>query len=188
MSSARLVELSRLLSFMLRHEPAKFGLVLDAEGFVSLEDTLRAVRSHLPRASEADIVAVIEQVEPDKRRFSIVDRDIRANYGHSLSERIRHEAVTPPARLLHGTNAAAIEVILRSGLAPMNRQYVHLTTSIELASRVGARRGKPVILQVDAGAAHRDGVRFYRANESFWLADSVPASYLALASASPADR
>ncbi len=181
MSTARLVELSKLLSFMLRHEPAKFGLVLDAEGFVSLEETLRAVCTRFPQASEADIFSVVEQVEPDKRRFSIVERDIRANYGHSLAERIRHDAVTPPASLLHGTNAAAVDVILRSGLAPMNRQYVHLTTHIDLASRVGARRGKPVILHVDAAAAHRDGVRFYRANESFWLADSVPAHYLALA-------
>ena len=47
---------------------------------------------------------------------------------------------------------------------------------------MGSRRGKPVLLNVDAGKAHRDGVRFYRANESFWLADSIPPIYLALAS------
>lgn len=35
-----------------------------------------------------------------------------------------------------------------------------------------------VLIEVAAGAAHRDGIKFYRANESFWLADAVPARYL----------
>jgi putative RNA 2'-phosphotransferase len=43
---------------------------------------------------------------------------------------------------------------------------------------VGARRGKPVLLEVASGAAHREAIRFYRANDSFWLADGVPAKYL----------
>jgi RNA:NAD 2'-phosphotransferase (TPT1/KptA family) len=58
-------------------------------------------------------------VEPDKRRFSIVDDDIRANCGHQ----------------------AAVPDVLREGPAPMKRQYVHLTGNRELAVRVGARRG-----------------------------------------------
>jgi putative RNA 2'-phosphotransferase len=174
----RLVKLSKLLSLMLRHEPAKFGLVLDGEGFASLEETLRAVRGSLPQATEADIVAVVETIEPDKRRFSIVERDIRANYGHSLGERIRHATAIPPDQLLHGTHAAAVALILRTGLEPMKRQYVHLTPNAELAGRVGARRGKPVLLRVDARAAYAAGIEFYRANESFWLANSVPARFL----------
>ena len=141
MNDEKLVKLSKLLSLMLRHEPGKFGLTLDAEGFTSLEETLRAVRVSLPQATEADIVAVVETIEPDKRRFSIVERDIRANYGHSLDERIQHAAATPPDLLLHGTNVAALAVILRTGLEPMKRQYVHLTPNAELAGRVGARRG-----------------------------------------------
>jgi len=184
-NDTQLVKLSKLLSLMLRHEPAKFGLVLDAEGFAPLEETLQAVRGSLPHATEADIVAVVETIEPDKRRFSIVERDIRANYGHSLDERVRHAAATPPATLLHGTNAAALPLILSSGLAPMKRQYVHLTTNAELAGRVGARRGKPVLVRVDAAAAHAAGVEFYRANESFWLATSVAARYLSVEGESP---
>ena len=185
MSDRKLVQLSRLLSLMLRHEPGKFGLVLDAEGFAPLEETLRAVRSSFPEAREEDIVAVVETIEPDKRRFSIVDGDIRANYGHSLDERIRHAAVTPPAVLLHGTNAAALELILRSGLKPMKRQYVHLTTNAHLAGRVGARRGKPVLLEVDAGGAYAAGIEFYRANESFWLTDGIPARFVRAMPAAP---
>ena len=178
MNDTSLVRLSKLLSLMLRHEPEKFALLLDAEGFAALEDVVRAARTRLGEVTEADIKQVVETVEPDKRRFSIVDGEIRANYGHSIRERVVHALAEPPELLCHGTNEAAAPTVLRDGLAPMKRQYVHLTDNPELAARVGARRGKPVILEVAAGAAHRDGVRFYRANASFWLADAIPANFL----------
>jgi len=178
MANQPLVRLSKLLSLMLRHQPGKFGLVLDAEGYAPLEEVLRAAQAELDGIGRADLIAVVETVEPDKRRFSIVDGDIRANYGHSLEARIEHQQVEPPELLCHGTHEAAVPIVLREGLAPMNRQYVHLTSDRGLAARVGARRGTPVLLEVAAGAAHRDGIRFYRANESFWLADAVPARYL----------
>jgi putative RNA 2'-phosphotransferase len=179
MTSRHLVSLSKLLSLMLRHEPQRFGLVLDAEGFAPIQDVLDAGKSQMPSITAADIVAVVGTVEPDKRRFAIVDDEIRANYGHSFAERVAHDPQTPPAILLHGTTEAAAPLILREGLLPMNRQYVHMTPDPSLAMRIGARRGKPTILKVFALAAHAEGVVFYRANESFWLADSIPAKYLA---------
>jgi putative RNA 2'-phosphotransferase len=177
-STKRLVTLSKLLSLMLRHEPAKFGLVLDPEGFTPVGDVLQAVRGAIPDVTEGDIVAVIETIEPDKKRFSLDDGEIRANYGHSLSERIAQSAHVPPDALFHGTNQTWVALILRDGLKPMRRQYVHMTPNAELARRVGARRGAPVLLEVDARTAHADGIVFYQANESFWLADLVPAKYL----------
>jgi len=173
-----LVSLSKLLSLMLRHEPEKFGLVLDGEGFVSIPEVIDAAKSRMPSISRADIVAVVETIEPDKRRFAIVDDEIRANYGHSFSERIAHERQTPPETLFHGTTEVAAPLILREGLRPMKRQYVHMTPDLALATRVGTRRGKPTILKVAALTAHADGVVFYRANDSFWLADSIPAKFL----------
>ena len=178
MTSRPLARLSKLLSLMLRHEPGTFGLTLDAEGYAPVAEVVMAARTRLPAVSEADVIAVVETVEADKRRFSIVDDEIRANYGHSFADRIAQAARTPPAKLWHGTHLNAIERILREGLAPMKRQYVHLTTSESIATRVGARRGQAVLLEVDAAAAHAAGVVFYQANESFWLADSVPARFL----------
>lgn len=169
-----LVRLSRKMSLALRHEPGRFGLVLDGEGFVAL-----AALAHALAASQDDMRAVVATVEADKQRFSIIDDDIRANYGHSLADRIRQEPATPPATLLHGTHADAVATILREGLRPMARQYVHLTADPDIAQRVGGRRGSPVLLRVDAAAAHADGIVFYRANDTFWLVDALPARYLA---------
>ena len=41
-------------------------------------------------------------------------------------------------------------VLFREGLRPMARHDVHLSASVETAVRVGSRRGKPVVLVVDA--------------------------------------
>lgn len=178
MATDKLVALSKLLSLILRHDPARFGIVLDPEGYTPLDEVLAAVRSRVPTATEADLISVVDTVEPQKQRFTVSDGEIRANYGHSFAERVAHSPMTPPATLFHGTTMAAAREILKAGLSPMRRQYVHLTTDRLLALRVGSRRGRATILAVDAVRAHSDGVAFYRANEAFWLADGVPAQYL----------
>ena len=175
---ADLVGLSKLMSLILRHEPEKFGVVLDAEGYTPMQELLEAIRRERPGVTEADLRTVVATLEPQKQRYSIVDADIRANYGHSLDGKIRHVAAVPPAILFHGTAEKAVAAILASGLRPMARQYVHLTEDRGLALKVGGRHGKPRLIQVDAARAHAEGVLFYRANPSFWLADGVPAKFL----------
>lgn len=178
MTDRRLIGISKALSLILRHEPHRFGVVLDAEGYASLADVLDAVRTRVPGVSEQDIEAVIREVEPDKRRFTLSDGEIRANYGHSTAEKILHEPTLPPALLLHGTSEKSVDVILEQGLRPMRRQYVHLTTNADLAARVGSRHGRVRVLNVDSAAAHAAGVAFFRANESFWLANWIPPEFI----------
>jgi putative RNA 2'-phosphotransferase len=49
---------------------------------------------------------------------------------------------------------------------------------METARKVGARRGKPVLLRVDAGRMHAAGFRFFLSANGVWLTDSVPAVFL----------
>jgi putative RNA 2'-phosphotransferase len=178
MSQARLVRISKMLSLILRHKPKDFGVVLDPEGFASLDEVVRALRVSIADASEADVRAVVATLEPDKARFALTDQDIRANYGHSLSDRIVQIQAMPPDILLHGTSEGSVAAIRRDGIRPMRRQYVHLTTHRDLASRVGARHGSVCVLEVEAIAAHRGGLSFYRANDAFWLADFIPPEFI----------
>jgi putative RNA 2'-phosphotransferase len=55
---------------------------------------------------------------------------------------------------------------------------VHLSVDAETATNVGARRGTPVIVVVEAGRAHDDGVVFYLAENGVWLTDSLDPRYL----------
>jgi putative RNA 2'-phosphotransferase len=178
MTPNQLVQLSKLLSLILRHQPQSFGVILDAEGYASLEEVLSAVNTRLPRATLEDVQRVVHTLEPDKQRFSIVGAEIRANYGHSLPGHIEQAPAVPPEMLLHGTAQTAVASILENGLRPMRRQYVHLTTERALAERIGARHGTTCVLIVAAAQAAAEGVMFYRANPSFWLAKAVPARYI----------
>jgi len=178
MDQKYLKQVSKQMSWILRHEAERLGLHLDAEGFVSVDDLLPLLRETMPDVSDAHIEAVVESIEPQKQRFLLVDGCIRANYGHSLDARIAYSATEPPDLLFHGTTNEAASKILASGLLPMNRQFVHLTIDKNLATQIGGRHGKPLLLLVDAGEAHRDGINFYNANRGFWLAASVPARYV----------
>jgi len=179
MNRAQLVRLSnKQMSYLLRHRPEDSGLVLDAEGYVPLADLLVALRKENSDVTEADIWSVVETVEIQKQRFSISDGEIRANYGHSRAGKIQYVASTPPPILLHGTADSNVAQILATGLHPMKRQYVHLTTNTSIALTVGSRHGKPVVISVDAIVAWKAGISFYPSNDTFWLADFVPAQYL----------
>ena len=114
-----------------------------------------------------------------KRRYEIQGTSIRALYGHSVPARIEKVRAPPPPVLFHGTAATAVGRILREGLRPMRRQYVHLSVEVDTARQVGRRKGpEPVVLRVAAGPAAADGVAFYRGNEMVWLADAVPPAFL----------
>ncbi|MDF2439138.1 MAG: putative 2-phosphotransferase, partial [Abditibacteriota bacterium] len=96
------------MSLILRHEPERFGLTLDNNGFVPLEKLLAAVQSQKRWQSicEAQIRQVVR--ESDKQRYEIVDEasgaKIRARYGHSVEGAVSYEPVTPPDTLFHGTS------------------------------------------------------------------------------------
>src|SRR5262245_39367929 len=125
MDDKRQVELSKLLALLLRHRAGEHGLSLDPEGFVPLEDVLAAInrKRGWDWVRGAHIAQVIAQQE--KRRYEIVEDDIRAIYGHSVDTAISYPAVAPPQTLLHGTARRFVAAILREGLRPMSRQYVH---------------------------------------------------------------
>lgn len=84
----------------------------------------------------------------------------------------------PPPLLYHGTADRFLTVIQTEGLKPMHRHHVHLSPDIETATCVGARQGKPVILEVRVAALAQDGQPFYLTSNQVWLAESVPPRYL----------
>lgn len=124
-----------------------------------------------------DLVSMIES--STKKRHEIVDNKIRALYGHTLPQKIVKQEGIPPAILYHGTIRDNIPHIQKSGLQPMNRQYVHLSEDTGTAISVGKRKGKEVIvLFIDTTSAINRGVKFYLGNEKVWLADNIPSEFI----------
>lgn len=179
--SDKLKHMSKFLSLVLRHEPEEHGLMLDDDGYVPVDDLLALLERNGIKTDMRELSQFVDGYETGKKRFSIMSdgniAHIRANYGHSV-KRVAYVSARPPADLFHGTTHQAAEQILLHGLQPMSRQYAHLTVDRDLAIRVAARHGKPVLLQVATEKAWLDGVAFYKANENFWLVDFMPARYL----------
>jgi putative RNA 2'-phosphotransferase len=177
MDQRALKRASKLMSLILRHQAREYGLMMDPEGYVLMTALLAAMRPAMPIISPSMIEAVVEQIEPHKQRFLIAGPYIRANYGHSLADRVRYPVVRPPDRLYHGTALAALDNIRRDGLLPMLRQFVHLTDDPILARQIGSRHGNPVVITIAAAEAHAAGTVFYSANSGFWLVAALSTAY-----------
>jgi putative RNA 2'-phosphotransferase len=178
MDQRRLVKVSKYLSRHLRHDPGRLGLTLDSGGWVAVEELLSACAAHhfpLTRDELDEVVA-----RNDKRRFSFdpTRTRLRANQGHTVPVDLELAPSAPPPTLYHGTHESAVPAIRREGVRPMERHHVHLSTTVDAARRVGARRGRPVVLAVDAGRMAAQGVPFYVTDNGVWLTDAVPPEFL----------
>ncbi|WP_030988809.1 RNA 2'-phosphotransferase [Streptomyces sp. NRRL S-1813] len=176
MNNQRSVRISKYLAKHLRHEPERIGLTLDPQGWVPVEELMAAAARHGFRFSRAELEAVV--VGNDKQRYAIEDGRIRAQQGHSVRVDLDLPPAVPPAQLFHGTVVHSVAAIRDEGLRPMSRHAVHLSPDRETATRVGARRGKPVVLTVDAAAMHRAGHVFRVSGNGVWLTGHVPAQFL----------
>ena len=178
MDDRRLVKVSKYLSRHLRHEPERLGLSLQPGGWVGVDELLAASADHSFTLTRDELQEVVER--SDKRRFAFdaTGTRIRANQGHSVEIDLELEPVTPPAVLFHGTARARLDAILAEGLRKMGRHHVHLSPDADTATRVGARHGKPVVLEVAAARMAADGHVFLRSANGVWLTDAVPPAYL----------
>jgi putative RNA 2'-phosphotransferase len=169
-------EVSKFMSYVLRHAPEAAGLTLDAEGWVPFDAFEKALMSRYD-VSRADIIEIIEN--SPKKRFALVDDRIRANQGHSIGVDLALKAVEPPAVLFHGTSLVNWPLIEREGLKKMERHHVHLSDDVETAKIVATRRkGDHIILRVDAARMFSEGYSFFVSDNGVWLAESVPVQYL----------
>lgn len=174
-------DLSKEISYALRHAPQEYGLTLDEQGWVPVESLVNALkkREKYSDLTVQDIAVMIQTSE--KKRHELVGSRIRALYGHSTEERIKKDAVQPPDVLYHGTAHKFLQKILEQGLISKDRQYVHLSQDKETAITVGKRRDTdPVVLRIDALTAWKDGIKFYHGDGMIWLADNIPAKYIEL--------
>lgn len=173
-------QVSRAISFALRHEPWLYELELDEQGWTSVDELLSALRNERKAwrdLNEDDLVRMI--ATSTKRRHEIDNGRIRALYGHSIPGKLSKSPAAPPEILFHGTAPGALASIRESGLQPMRRQYVHLSADEATAVQVGSRKAdQPVILRILARQAYADGVPFYKGNEQVWLADHVPPEHI----------
>ncbi len=170
--------ISKFLSLILRHNPDKIGLQLDQNGWADVSELLAKAQQQIPKL---DIDLLKEVVENnDKKRFAFNEdvTKIRANQGHSIHINLGYQSKQPPEFLYHGTVSKFMDAIREKGLLKMNRHHVHLSEERETATKVGARRGKPIILTIRSGEMFRNQIDFFQSENGVWLTDHVLPQYI----------
>ncbi len=171
----------RIILHALRHDPEKYGLSLDDEGWATTEDllfALRFVRFRWDSLEWSHVEAAIGAASGD--RFQVKDGRIRATYGHSVGLKKVPLSAFPPEILFHGTGTDALPMIHQCGLQPIGRQFVHLTAEPSYALQVSESRAEGVILIVMAAQAAAQGLTFRKASSHVWLTDAVPPAFVRL--------
>lgn len=170
-------KLSKSLSYWLRHRPEKIGIDLDKEGWTDVSELIERAKPEIEFTMDElkEVVALC-----DKQRFAFSEdfSKIRANQGHSTDVDIKFQEIAAPPILYHGTVEKFMDSIRKTGLVSGGRHHVHLSKDQETAEKVGARRGKPVILKINAMKMQDDGFKFYISENGVYLADFVLPKYI----------
>lgn len=174
----RLIEISKTISYALRHHPEDFNLKLNNNGSVDIGTLIKNInaKTHL-NITLGDITAIMDNAR--KQRWGISDHTIRALYGHSFKLAIDYKEIIPPTVLYHGTAPHFLDSIMQQGILPMDRQKVCLSTNENTAKTVALRHDhqRYIIITVDAQRASKDGVKFYQGNDETILADKIAPKY-----------
>jgi putative RNA 2'-phosphotransferase len=178
MDDRRRVRVSRWLALHLRHHPERAAVVLDGGGWAPVDALLRGAAA-AGFALTADEVAEVVATG-DTRRFELdqTGRRIRARHGHSVAVDLGLAPSRPPDVLYHGTVEGNVAAILTDGLLAQGRRQVHLSADVATAEAVGRRRGRPVVLVVDARGLDGNGHQLWKATDGVWLCDHVPPHFL----------
>jgi len=170
---------SKFLSLVLRHKPEEINLKLDSNGWADTDELIEKLNHRGFNINFELLEEVV--ITNDKQRFSFNEdySAIRANQGHSVDIDLALKPIKPPELLYHGTVAKFIDAIKTEGLQKMSRRHIHLSRDVDTAKKVGARRGKPVILFIDSSKMADDGYLFFVSENGVWLTDQVPVKYIA---------
>lgn len=180
MNDRELDHLGRIMTGILRHFPDRYQLAIDAHGWVSLPDMVRAVSRKHPAYHWLRAQHLVAIAETDaKGRYEVRDERVRATYGHTLEVELDLPTENIPDRLYFPVTPEEAGIVLEVGLRPSDRKKVHLSKTAADARAAGqVRTPSPVILEIDAEKARSTGIVIMQAGKTVFLADQIPAELL----------
>jgi putative RNA 2'-phosphotransferase len=171
---------SKLLSFVLRHEPESLQLKLDEQGWIAVETLVIGVQQRYPEFTTTLLDEVVKSNEKKRFEYDDTRQQIRACQGHSVKVDLKLPVPRPPYMLYHGTTLDAWTSIAVAGqIEKRSRHAVHLSEKEDVAVEVGSRRrGQVIVLKILAEQMADEGYTFHQSANGVWLTDVVPIRYI----------
>ncbi|MDF1590837.1 MAG: RNA 2'-phosphotransferase [Desulfobacterales bacterium] len=165
--------LSKLLAYMLGRQPDEFGLVPDGDGFIKVKELLQVISEedgwrYVRRQHLAEILLTV----PDPA-IEIKTDTIRAKNRTQLPRPT--PAQNLPKLLFTCVRRKAHAVVLEKGVFPMGHSRVVLSSSSDMAVRMGKRKDPmPVLLTVIVPKMLDRGSVFHQLGQTLFLTETVP--------------
>jgi len=182
MNDGEMESIGRLMAGILRHFPEKFGLPIDHSGWVDLIGLIDAIKNRRKQFYWLRQHHIRAMVDTDKKgRYQTVGNSVRATYGHTIDVDPDLPRTNIPDVLFYPTSHAEADLLLESGLMPVDRKKVHLSKTLDSAMIAGKFRvDDPVIISVDAKEAILGGYPIGEAGSTVYIAKEIPPKYLTL--------
>jgi len=197
------VQLSKSLSWVLRHAASSLGLQLSSDGYIPLQNILtlnhprfcKGGKEGQPKYTVEDVIRVVEN--NDKQRFRLEYKEkvlcIRANQGHSLKVKaeelltsLKHEELSHPnLSIIHGTTLKAWrDHIQHEGLSRMKRNHIHFATGLPQPQKnkqdkqntrpiSGMRSSSQIYIYINGSKCANDSIKFYKSDNGVILTAGV---------------
>jgi len=181
-----LVQISKFLSYILRHGAEKEGFQISSGGYVRVADLLASRNLASKRVTFEEIQYVVETNE--KKRYSLAQFEgqwfIRATQGHSLQtvdsdnllRKMTFDDLPRYPTVVHGTTKEAYHLIKKSNcLKTMGRNHIHFALGLPGSSGVvsGMRNRSNVLLFLDARKCLIDRIPLYISENSVVLCPGI---------------
>jgi 2'-phosphotransferase len=193
MNGRQLTNISKSISYLLRHGARKENIKIDESGFVQLADLLdwlNKTQNNNEYVTEDHVMNIV--TSDAKGRYYVNIQDdvtyIRANQGHSLKvESLELKEITPDnitnyLMVMHGTYQKFESNIRQYGLNPMSRQHVHMINLTDSDCFKLMRHDVDMFVIVDIKQAINDGYKFYESTNNVILSKGkdgyIPSKYL----------
>ncbi|KAE9387783.1 hypothetical protein BT96DRAFT_837223 [Gymnopus androsaceus JB14] len=191
------LQISKSLSWLLRHGGPSEGLQIRSDGYVRVKDLVRHTLRH-PALRRTDFLQLERVVKADaKGRFTLNYEAqlggsegsdcwwIRANQGHSFEtgdlelKRIGSAESIPVA--VHGTTEEAWKSISIHGISRMTRNHIHLAQGfagkdVDQVFRI--RKSSRILIYLDVEKAVAGGIKFYLSSNGVILSPGNEVGYL----------
>lgn len=178
-----LVNISKYLSYLLRHGAKEMNLSMSSDGYVLVNELIELPQSKSYKLDPELIKKIVDK--NDKKRFELKQENgkffIRASQGHSikdLDETKMMREITDPSEfnvVVHGTYTKNWSKIKEEGLKVMNRNHIHFAAGYPKDDQVisGMRTTCNIFIELDIGKALKDGIKFYISSNRVILSSGI---------------